>query len=269
MPIYIHSKVAIIDDTWATVGTANLDGTSLNYHQIGLLAGGYFAEKFLDIFYPGINPVKFVWDKFWLMYIFLAAAMALEVAFTPTVLLAIAGAIVLVIKNFSEILEIITEMPDLFKIIGSAAVRKSQHALPHRSEQPGRNLELNLVIYNGIAGQPKNQVIRKLRERLWQEHLGLAALPAELQNVPQNPAEMKWVEFWDKRAEAHQEAIKNEQLLPNNEMTKILKWASKTHASHYLSALKIRTDNLKNRAQRYDFSKCEIDEGSFLPWPII
>jgi len=29
-PIYVHSKVAIADDKWATVGTANLDGSSLN-----------------------------------------------------------------------------------------------------------------------------------------------------------------------------------------------------------------------------------------------
>ena len=28
-PIYIHSKVAVVDDLWATIGTANLDGSSL------------------------------------------------------------------------------------------------------------------------------------------------------------------------------------------------------------------------------------------------
>ncbi|QUH22683.1 hypothetical protein HYG87_02295 [Methanobacterium alkalithermotolerans] len=30
-PIYVHSKVGIVDDRWATVGTANLDGSSLTY----------------------------------------------------------------------------------------------------------------------------------------------------------------------------------------------------------------------------------------------
>jgi phosphatidylserine/phosphatidylglycerophosphate/cardiolipin synthase-like enzyme len=30
-PIYVHSKVALVDDRWATVGTANLDGSSLTY----------------------------------------------------------------------------------------------------------------------------------------------------------------------------------------------------------------------------------------------
>src|SRR5262249_14940268 len=31
---YIHSKVAIIDDGWITVGSANLDGASLDYSQV-------------------------------------------------------------------------------------------------------------------------------------------------------------------------------------------------------------------------------------------
>ncbi len=39
-PIYVHSKVAIIDDLWATIGTANLDGSSLTQVEL---------EGFLDI----------------------------------------------------------------------------------------------------------------------------------------------------------------------------------------------------------------------------
>ncbi|MDO5834925.1 MAG: phosphatidylserine/phosphatidylglycerophosphate/cardiolipin synthase family protein [Methanobacterium sp.] len=30
-PVYVHTKVAVVDDIWATVGTANLDGSSLTY----------------------------------------------------------------------------------------------------------------------------------------------------------------------------------------------------------------------------------------------
>ena len=30
LPVYIHAKVGIIDNTWATVGSANLDGLSLD-----------------------------------------------------------------------------------------------------------------------------------------------------------------------------------------------------------------------------------------------
>lgn len=53
---YIHSKVAIIDDDWITVGSANLDGPSLDYTQIsgwrgfiawlfGLFPGGNLHEN--------------------------------------------------------------------------------------------------------------------------------------------------------------------------------------------------------------------------------
>ena len=41
--LYVHSKLAIVDDIWATVGTANLDGTSLTHvNEIK----GFFDAKF-------------------------------------------------------------------------------------------------------------------------------------------------------------------------------------------------------------------------------
>lgn len=33
-PVYLHSKVGIVDDSWATVGSANLDGLSLDYNLL-------------------------------------------------------------------------------------------------------------------------------------------------------------------------------------------------------------------------------------------
>ena len=33
-PVYIHAKGAVIDDSWATVGSANLDGLSLDYNLV-------------------------------------------------------------------------------------------------------------------------------------------------------------------------------------------------------------------------------------------
>jgi phosphatidylserine/phosphatidylglycerophosphate/cardiolipin synthase-like enzyme len=33
-PIYIHAKGAVVDDSWATVGSANLDGLSLDYNLL-------------------------------------------------------------------------------------------------------------------------------------------------------------------------------------------------------------------------------------------
>lgn len=47
MPIYVHSKAAVMDDYWATVGSANLDGASMNQLQVeGILDG--VSDKFFD-----------------------------------------------------------------------------------------------------------------------------------------------------------------------------------------------------------------------------
>lgn len=35
LPIYVHAKAAVIDDTWATIGSANLDGLSLDSSLLG------------------------------------------------------------------------------------------------------------------------------------------------------------------------------------------------------------------------------------------
>ena len=266
MPIYVHSKVAIIDDVWATVGTANLDGTSMNYHQVGLMVGGYFGDKLLDKITLEHDFGKFFGNAFWMVFYFLIKQL---IGFNLKTLLLVLGAIILIIKNYKEYLEVITEIPDIGKILDSIRTPKSQHALPHRPQQPGRNLEMNLVIYNGIAGQPQNQVIHQLRKRLWQEHLGLVNLPADLENVPADPAQMKWVDFWDQRADANQAAIKKEQKLPEDETTKILKWMPQSDAELYLRDLEIRTKNLRKSARKYSFSECKIEQETLFPWPLM
>ena len=43
--IYVHAKVAMIDDKWATVGTANLDGASLNRRQWDLILKAELGER--------------------------------------------------------------------------------------------------------------------------------------------------------------------------------------------------------------------------------
>jgi Phosphatidylserine/phosphatidylglycerophosphate/cardiolipin synthases and related enzymes len=43
-PFYVHSKVSIVDDKWATIGTSNLDGSSLSG-----------AEEFTQITNPDLH----------------------------------------------------------------------------------------------------------------------------------------------------------------------------------------------------------------------
>lgn len=50
LPIYVHSKIGIVDDAWATVGSANLDGLSLDSYLLSdainkLLPGDPFREQ--------------------------------------------------------------------------------------------------------------------------------------------------------------------------------------------------------------------------------
>jgi phosphatidylserine/phosphatidylglycerophosphate/cardiolipin synthase-like enzyme len=63
-PIYVHTKVAVVDDLWATVGTANLDGSSLTH--VNELKG-FFDAKFhrnmeMNVIVPPIqnNPTNIV-----------------------------------------------------------------------------------------------------------------------------------------------------------------------------------------------------------------
>ncbi len=268
MPIYLHSKIAIIDDKWATVGSANLDGTSLNYHQIGLIATGAIGDKLLDKLQLENNFGKFLWELFWYLFLFILKQMV----FNLTILAAILFVAYKLIFDFKETLETIREtlgdISDIPQLVREAFTRTAPHALPHRPRQPPRSVEMNLVIYNGIAGQPQTDVIKALRERLWKEHLGLEFLPAEMENVPADPGNMNWVETWNRRAEDNLQMFKNEQSALAH-TPKILPWKPATDAEEYLRALKIRTKGLRNQAQKFLFKDCKVEDKALLPWPII
>ena len=59
-PIYVHTKMAVVDDIWATAGTANLDGSSLTHVKE---LGGFFDTKFyrnieMNVIIPPDNNQK-------------------------------------------------------------------------------------------------------------------------------------------------------------------------------------------------------------------
>ncbi len=267
MPIYVHSKVAIIDDKWATVGSANLDGTSMNYHQIGLIAGGAIFDNLTDMIKLG-DPAKFVWDLYWHLFFYVLK----EFIFNAKILLAILYFAFKLATDFKDttdaIRESIGDILDIWELVGELFTRQAAHAVPNRSRQPPRSVELNVVMYNGIAGLDDTPVIGQLRERLWTEHLGLDTLPTDMQDVPAHPAVLNWLQTWTNRAEENQERFINDEKFPGNE-PKILPWQPKTDAEEYLRALKIRTNKLRNHAHKFNFENCKVEDKDLLPWPII
>ncbi len=278
-PIYVHSKVAIIDDVWATVGSANLDGTSLNYHQFSLLASGVMIEKLVNELHDDIW--KFLWDAFWYMGGFLVKEVG---GFTIRILVALIGIILKIITDFDglmqqlrDIWEIITDLSysEIKGIIKDVFIRTSEHAVPHRSQQPARSVEMNLVIYNGIEGQSKTDLIAELRELLSSEHLFMAdELPKYKLQIPQDPSKkadsssqksddpsnMTWVEYWDDVAEKNLEAIKNNKKTPEPILRpRILKWTPEVSAKKYLRALGVSKKKLKTKDIKFNFESCKFE----------
>ena len=270
MPIYVHSKLAIIDDVWATVGSANLDGTSLNYHEIGLIITGSIYDRVMDMAQLTNDPGKFLWKLFWYLFFYVFK----QLFFDLTTLLKLLFVAYKLIFDFKETMETIREtlgdVADIPQLVADVFTRTAQHALPSRSRQPSRSVELNLVIYSGIGGLPENGVVKALREALWQEHLGYASLPDVLRTLPADPAAMTWVAQWQIAAIQHVEAIQNDQAPPADHAPHLLPWKPETNPSDYLAALKIRTSTLRSKAQKFDFNTCKVDDQkSLLPWPII
>ncbi|MCW5795753.1 MAG: hypothetical protein KIS97_15590 [Nitrospira sp.] len=105
MPVYVHSKVAIIDDVWATAGSANLDGTSLNYHEIGLIITGSIMDRALEKARLTNDPGKFLWELFWYLFFFVFK----QILFDLKTLLILVFVAYKLIFDFKETLETIRE----------------------------------------------------------------------------------------------------------------------------------------------------------------
>jgi hypothetical protein len=136
--------------------------------------------------------------------------------------------------------------------------RPTQHANPQRSSQPPRQTEINLVIYNDIAGQPRTEAIVQLREKLWRDHLGFLPNTPEASGFPTSRPSGGWLQLWKQRAEDKCKAIRNRQ----KHSAKILEWRHETELKKYLKALGIDVDNpgklsvrSHNKAHKFDFEK--------------
>jgi hypothetical protein len=164
-PVYVHSKVCIIDDRWVAIGTANVDGASMNARQWKIIFPGEL-EDFLDG--SELKSTLFI--------------MLLPVILT----ILLAGFTVPVIGPF---------MRDAAR---REFARFTQHANPHRQQQPPRHPEIDLVVYDGIAGQPASGRVKELRDLLWTEHLGKA---------PGSRPATGWVKEWNDQATLFKDKI--------------------------------------------------------------
>jgi phosphatidylserine/phosphatidylglycerophosphate/cardiolipin synthase-like enzyme len=206
-PIYVHSKVCIVDDQWVAIGTANVDGASMNARQWQIILPGEIQDFF---------------DKG-------SITSALVQAF-PLV------ALTVFLLGFV--------FPDIGPFMRDAARREfarfTQHANPNRQRQPPRHPEIELVVYDGIAGQPACGRVKDLREILWKEHLG--------GNLPATRPPEGWVGHWKHTAFLYLEKIKDGAIFGPGTRTypeKVLKWNEKRDFERYLEELGVATGGIK------------------------
>jgi phosphatidylserine/phosphatidylglycerophosphate/cardiolipin synthase-like enzyme len=216
-PIYVHSKVCIIDDRWVAIGTANVDGASMNARQWRIILPGTILEL--------LDEGDFT-----------AAMFILWLPLLLTV--SLAGFVI----------------PDIGPFMRDAARREfarfTQHANPHREQQPPRHPEINLIVYDGIAGKPASGKVTELRDILWTEHLGAAPPPSR-------PPE-GWVGHWKHAAFTYLTKIRDRALLetlPTVFPEKVLTWSPERDFEANLRDIGVPTQaiRLKERGETMPF----------------
>jgi hypothetical protein len=234
--IYMHSKLAIIDDTWASVGTANLDGASLNQRQWGLILKGEVRKSLAKILQDFLDrPIE---EKI--------ALVAMVFLYTVIVRLVIAP-IILLVGAVGLTFSLPTILGFIYTAIRKEVARETQHANPHRERQPPRHPEINVVLYDGIAGEDPSpdQKVEELRRLLWAEHLGLG--------VPVTRPDDGWLSVWNRSAQNLLEMI---QVASNNPTepvqttgAKVLTWVPDPTPEGYLRTRGVKTKNIKIRSE--------------------
>lgn len=210
MNISVHSKVAIIDDKWATIGTANLDGSGLNAIEISDIAKAAVPGPLLDV-----------------------AALIL-VALINGVAVAIIGIILGSLALVIAAVILFTGLRDLLEEAIRTIRSSTQHANPSQAAQPARHVELNIVLYNEVAGLPKTNAIKAFREELWSEHLGLT--PA---GFPSTRPDGGWAKLWTTTAQKkidNIKAIATSGPGPTLNQANVVEWKPETKARTFLKA---------------------------------
>jgi PLD-like domain len=254
MNIYVHSKVAIVDDKWATIGTANLDGSGLNAVEISDITKAAILKNL-----PTAAVVLI--DIILLGLVLLLAPLALVIAagILGVVALIIAGVALVTADDSGEI-------PDLLKEAIKSIQLTTQHANPLQATQPARHLELNVVLYNGVAGQPPTEAIKKFREELWSEHLGISGA------FPAKPAD-GWLKLWTDAAQEKIDNVKDFALsVPGTTgpvKATAIEWKPETDAKKYLKAhsLDVRDQKvrltIRNKADEFNFLTGQWEKNKF------
>lgn len=251
MNITVHSKVAIIDDKWATVGTANLDGSGLNAIEISDITKATL---------PGLSLAL-------LEVTLIVLSLLLSGVMTAALIGIIMGSVALVIAVVVLFtVDDISEIPDLIAEAIRTIQSSTQHANPLQTAQPSRHVELNVVLYNGVAGLPQTDKIKEFREMLWSEHLGITA------PFPAKPQE-GWTKLWQDTAERKKgNIIGIATSTPGTtglEKANVLEWKAKTDAKSYLKALGIDVEDkkvrltIRKKADVFNFLKGEWEKNKF------